>query len=103
MHEEDYEDLPSVDDLAVAARAAAGAPDPVGPVLRQALGEEVEEEDELLEPHADALVTSNIDSPMEVCDSHETKSWLPAMQLWLGLGHTHYCHAVGKFCASSLH
>ena len=40
------EDLPAVDDLAIAALAAAGAPDPVGPVLRKALGEESDEEGE---------------------------------------------------------
>ena len=40
------EDLPAVDDMAIAALAAAGAPDPVGPVLRKALGEESEEEED---------------------------------------------------------
>ena len=35
-----------MDDLAIAALAAAGAPDPVGPVLRKALGEVSEEEEE---------------------------------------------------------
>ena len=59
MQEEDFEDLPSVDDLAIAARAAAGAPDPVGPVLRQALGEDAEEEDDILETEvAEAMQVS---------------------------------------------
>ncbi|CAL8470156.1 g9698 [Coccomyxa elongata] len=65
MQEEDMEDLPSVDDMAIAARAAAGAPDPVGPVLRQALGVESEEEDEHVEAQAEAQAVSTHDSPME--------------------------------------
>jgi hypothetical protein len=65
MQEDDFEDLPSVNDLDIAARAAAGAPDPVGPVLRQALGEEVEE-DELLEPQAEAAPASVPDSLLHV-------------------------------------
>jgi hypothetical protein len=44
--EDDLEDLPNVDDLAIAAGAAAGVPDPVGPILRRVLGEESDEEDE---------------------------------------------------------
>lgn len=41
-------DLPNIDDLQIAAGAAAGKKDPVWPVLRKALGEEVpsDEEDE---------------------------------------------------------
>ena len=70
MQEEDFEDLPSVDDLAIAARAAAGAPDPVGPVLRQALGVESEEEDEHVEAQAEAHAVSAHDSPMEVSLGH---------------------------------
>jgi len=66
MHDEELEDLPSVDDLAIAARAAAGAPDPVGPVLRQALGEELEEEDEESLTEGDIPSAGPADAPMEV-------------------------------------
>ena len=38
--------MPEVDDMEIAARAAAGSRDPVGPILRKALGEESEEEAE---------------------------------------------------------
>ena len=46
--EEEEGNLPNIDDLQVAAAAAAGKKDPVWPVLRKALGEEVssDEEDE---------------------------------------------------------
>ena len=45
MHEEEG-DLPNIDDLQIAAGAAAGKKDPVWPVLRKALGEEnVSDED----------------------------------------------------------
>lgn len=66
MQDEELEDLPSVDDLAIAARAAAGAPDPVGPVLRQALGEEPEEEDEEAPTEGNITSAGPADDPMEV-------------------------------------
>ena len=45
MHEEEG-DLPNIDDLQIAAGAAAGKKDPVWPVLRKALGETDVSDDE---------------------------------------------------------
>lgn len=56
---EDESDLPNIDDLQIAAGAAAGKKDPVWPVLRKALGEgcfpeEDEEEEEMKDDKAAA-------------------------------------------------
>ena len=65
QYEED--DLPAVDDMEIAARAAAGAPDPVGPILRKALGEETDEEEEEagVEPLSGSGAVHSI--PEQVC------------------------------------
>ena len=49
---DDEGDLPNIDDLQIAAEAAAGKKDPVWPVLRKALGE-VHSSDEEDEVHDD--------------------------------------------------
>lgn len=64
--EEEEGNLPNIDDLQVAAGAAAGKKDPVWPVLRKALGEEVssDEEDEV-EGTKDEANAEQVDAEMK--------------------------------------
>lgn len=75
--EADLEELPAVDDLMIAAGAAAGVPDPVGPILRRVLG--IESEDEAEAVHED-------DNPEAMDVQAEPASESPEV-----CGHSHLC------------
>ena len=63
---DDEGDLPNIDDLQIAAGAAAGKKDPVWPVLRKALGE-VHSSDDEDEEHDDkaAISAAQTDEDMQ--------------------------------------